>query len=48
MAQLSKVLKVVCWAGSVPFPPVSLQRQVVCLTVAAGVHVFSSGESLNL
>ena len=49
MAQLSKVLKVVCWAGSVPFPPVSLQRQVVCLTVAnvaAGVHVFSSGESL--
>ena len=31
MAQLSKVLKVVCWAGSVLFPPVSLQRQVVCL-----------------
>ena len=31
MAQLSKVLKVVCWAGSIPFPPVSLQRQVVCL-----------------
>ena len=31
MAQLSKVLKVVCWAGRVPFPPVSLQRQVVCL-----------------
>ena len=31
LAQLSKVLKVVCWAGSVPFPPVSLQRQVVCL-----------------
>ena len=48
MAQLSKVLKVVCWAGSVPFPPVSLQRQVVCLTVAAGVHVFISGESLHL
>ena len=24
-------------SGSVPFPPVSLQRQVVCLTVAAGV-----------
>ena len=47
MAQLSKVLKVVCWAGSVPFPPVSLHRQVVCLTVAAGVHVFSSGESLH-
>ena len=29
-AQLSKVLKPVRWAGSVPFPPVSLQRQVVC------------------
>ena len=28
--QLSKVLKLVRWAGSVPFPPVSLQRQVVC------------------
>ena len=42
MAQLSKVLKVVCWAGSVPFPP--LQRQVVCLTVVAGVHVFIRGE----
>ena len=67
MAQLSKVLKVVCWAGrcfwhlrtlsknrtnertngSVPFSPVSLQRQVVYLTVAAGVHVFSSWESLH-
>ena len=44
MAQLSKVLKVVCWAGSIPFPPVSLQRQVVCLTVVAGVHVFIRGE----
>ena len=31
MAQLFKVLKIVYWAGSVPFPPVSLQRQVVCL-----------------
>ena len=29
--QLSKVLKVVCWASSIPFPPVSLQRQVVSL-----------------
>ena len=47
MAQLSKVLKVVCWAGSVPFPPVSLQRQVVCLTVAAGVHVFIRGEPVG-
>ena len=47
MAQLSKVLKVVCWASSVPFPPVSLQRQVVCLTVAAGVHVFIRGEPVS-
>ena len=47
MAQLSKVLKVVCWAGSIPFPPVSLQRQVVCLTVAAGVHVFIKGEPVS-
>ena len=32
MAQLSKVLKDVCWAGSVPFPP-----EAGCLfTVAAG------------
>ena len=30
MAQLSKVLKLVRWPGSVPFPPVSLQWQVVC------------------
>ena len=41
------MLKVVCWAGSVPFPPVSLQRQVVCLTVAAGVHVFIRGEPVS-
>ena len=47
MARLSKVLKVVCWAGSVPFPPVSLQRQVVCLTVAAGVLVFIRGEPVS-
>ena len=47
MAQLSKVLRVVCWAGSVPFPPVSLQRQVVCLTVAGGVHVFIRGEPVS-
>ena len=47
MAHLSKVLKVVCWAGSVPFPPVSLQRQVVCLTVAAVFNVHLSGEPLS-
>ena len=45
MTQLPKVLKVVCWAGSVPFPP-SVPAEAGCLTVAAGVHVFSSGESL--
>ena len=38
--QLSKVLKPVRWAGSVPFPPVSLQRQVVLIADVAGVHVF--------
>ena len=30
MAQLSKVLKVVCWAGSVPFPP-SVPAEAGCL-----------------
>ena len=43
MAQLSKVLKVVCWAGRVPFPP-SVPAEAGCLTVAAGVHVFIGGE----
>ena len=42
--QLSKVLKPVRWASSVPFPPVSLQRQVVCLLLWP---VFISGESLH-
>ena len=42
--QLFKVLKLVRWAGSVPFPPVSLQRQVVCLLLRP---VFISGESLH-
>ena len=47
MAQLSKVLKVVCWAGSIPFPP-SVPAEAGCLfTVAAGVHVFISVESLH-
>ena len=45
MAQLSKVLKVVGWAGSVP---PSVPAEAGCLfTVAAGVHVFISGESLH-
>ena len=35
---------IMCWAGSVPFPPVSLQRQVVCLLLRP---VFISGESLH-
>ena len=42
--QLSKVLKPERWASSVPFPPVSLQRQVVCLLLRP---VFISGESLH-
>ena len=33
--------------GSVPFPPVSLQRQVVLFADVAGVHVFITGESLT-
>ena len=37
-------LLVVHWAGSIPFPPVSLQRQVVCLLLQP---VFTSGESLH-
>ena len=48
MAQLSKVLKVVCWAGTVaaPLSP-SVPAEAGCLfTVAAGVHVFISVESL--
>ena len=44
--QLSKVLKPVRWAGSIPFPPVSLQKQFF-FAVAAGVNVFISGESLH-
>ena len=44
--QLSKVLKPVRWSGSVPFSPVSLQRQVV-LAVVAGVHVHHKGEPVS-
>ena len=47
MAQLSKVLKVVCWAGSVPFPPVSLQRQVVCLLLRPVFMCFHQGRACN-
>ena len=43
--QLSKVLKLVRWAGSVPSPQCPCRD---CLfAVAAGVHVFISGESLH-
>ena len=48
MAQLSKVLKVVCWAGSVPFPPVSLQRQVVCLLLRPVFMCSSQGRAYNV
>ena len=45
--QLSKVLKLVRWASSVPFPP-SVPAEVGCLfAVAACVHVFISGERLH-
>ena len=48
MAQLSKVLKVVCWAGSVPFPPVSLQRQVVCLLLRPVFMCSSQGRAYTV
>ena len=44
--QLSKVLKPVRWAGSVPFSQVSLQRQAVCLLLRS-VFMCSLGESLH-
>ena len=45
--QLSKVLKLVRWAGSVPFPP-NVPAESGCLfAVAACVYVFISGESLH-
>ena len=42
MAQLSKVLKVACWAGNVPFPPSVPAEAGWLFTVEAGVHVFIS------
>ena len=48
MAQLSKVLKVVCWAGSVPFPPVSLQKQVVCLLLRPMFVCSSQGRAYTV
>ena len=43
--QLFKVLKPVRWAGSVPFPQCPSRGRL--LAVAAGVHVFISGDSLH-
>ena len=43
--QLSKVLKPVRWAGSVPFPQCPCRGRL--FAAAAGVHVFISGESLH-
>ena len=48
MAQLSKVLKLVRWAGSVPFPPVSLQRQVVCLLLRPVFLCSSQGRAYTV
>ena len=47
-AQLSKVLNIVCWAGSVPFPPVSLQRQVVCLLLRLVFMCSSQGRAYTV
>ena len=44
--QLSKVLKPVRWAGSVPFPP-GIAETGCLFAVAAGVHVFITGEILH-
>ena len=43
--QLSKVLKPVHWAGSIPFPPVSLQRQVGCLLLRPVFMCSSQGRA---
>ena len=48
MDQLSKVLKVVCWAGSVPFPPVSLQRQVGCILLRPVFMCSSQGRAYTV
>ena len=48
MAQLSKVLKVACWAGSVAFPPVSLQRQAVCLLLRPMFMCSSEGRAYTV
>ena len=47
MAQLSKVLKVVCWAGSVPFPqcPCRGRLFVNCCGRCSCVHL--SGEPVS-
>ena len=42
------MLKVVCWAGSVPFPPVFLQRQVVCLLLQPVFMCSSQGRAYTV
>ena len=44
MAPIIEGVKTCALAGSVPFPPVTMQRQVVCLLLGL---VFISGESLH-
>ena len=46
--KLSKVLKLVRWAGSVSFPPVSLQRQVVCLPLRPVFMCSSQGRAYTV
>ena len=46
--QLSKVLKLVRWAGSVLFHPVSLQRQVVCLLLRPVFMCSSQGRAYTV
>ena len=48
MAQLSKVLKLVRWARSVPFPQVSLQRQVGCLLLRPVFMCSSQGRAYTV
>ena len=46
--QLSKVLKLVRWAGSVRFTPLSLQRQVVCLLLRSVFTCSSQGRAYTV
>ena len=46
--KLSKMLKLVHWAGSVPFPPVTLQKQVVCLLLQLVFMCSSQGRAYTV